>query len=287
MGNIKIAIMGTDYPRLSLPALLEKVKGFGVDYVELVLHRNIEKKDVSHAQELLERYGIAVSGIASFSSLNATNTTQEIRDCQNLIINSIEIAKELEAKFVITYFGSNTSRSKTEAISQYCMHIQPCLEAAKANDIIIALENEFSRDESDLTRTAKGCLEIIKKANSPNFKLNFDLGNFQVAGEEAFPYAYRILKKYIAYIHVKNVVKYEESLYGIEVKTKLQRDLSGDYICGPLSEGAINCEAFLTQLKKDNYSGFLSIEPHVLESKLDEVFLQNANYIKSKLRILL
>ncbi|HBN97527.1 MAG TPA: sugar phosphate isomerase/epimerase, partial [Firmicutes bacterium] len=59
--------------------------------------------------------------------------------------------------------------------------------------VTLVLENEAH----DMTHTPENALAIINHFQSSNFRLNLDATNFYQGGNEAFPYAYDLLKDVI------------------------------------------------------------------------------------------
>ena len=76
-----------------------------------------------------------------------------------------------------------------------------------------------------------------------HFKLTFDFANFIQCNENTM-YAFDILKKYITYIHIKDA--------------KLS---TGEVV--PAGEGDGKISEILGLLNTENYTGFLSLEPHL------------------------
>jgi len=131
----------------------------------------------------------------------------------------------------------------------------------------------------ELPSTAEGVLRVIEEADSSSLKINYDPDNFYNAKEEAFPFAYEMLKEHIAYIHAKDSTKYDESLYGLR-EGVLHRKI--DVICVPLGDGALNWERLSKRLRDDKYDGFIVIEPNVIPEELDYTFSRGVQYLKSK-----
>lgn len=260
--------------KLSFEESIRKVKEFGLNYVEcsVLWFRNI---NISKAKELFLKHQVKISAI------NTWHEPQSLKEKKDYVLEGIKIADELEVKYVIVYFGNLSIEPTIEIFEEF---IHPCLLEAEKRGVILALETEFDISGKDITRTAVGCLKIIEKINSDYLKVNFDPGNIYIAGEEPFPYAYEMLKDHIAYIHLKDAVKYDPSLYGSEENNLIFEDISGKYICVPVGKGAINYEGFLESLLKNKYQGFLTVEPHVVRDKLDEAFISGIKYVKKRLK---
>jgi len=246
----------------------------GVSNLELWIPHNLEFGDLDKVRNDLEKRNLKVICISTWTQLNLPG---DVGKRQNLILQSIKAAKVLDSPIVNTYFGANPDRTPEQAIAAYKENIKPCLELAEKENIVIVLENEFDPTGIDITRKAELVLALVKAVNSRYFRLNFDPCNFYFAGEEPYPFAYNLLKEYVAYIHIKDGMKYHQDLYDDPGDGFLWRDKSGDYICTALGKGSLPYQAFFRQLKEENYTGYYTMEPHVHPSKLKDIFQKNVD----------
>ncbi|MDR1318309.1 MAG: hypothetical protein LBJ90_01680, partial [Treponema sp.] len=94
---------------------------------------------------------------------------------------------------------------------------------------------------------------------------NFDVTNYYQASCEGYPYAYTVLKDLIAYAHIKDGCVHipehghrEETMGG-----GMSGSLHGKNIQYPeIGSGAINFRGLLESLRRDNVTGYCTIEPH-------------------------
>ena len=268
----RIAISGTEYPFRPIEEVYQIAEYLGVKNLELWIPHNFKYEELDKIRNDLEQRDLKAICISTWTQLNLPG---DVHERQNLILESIKAAKVLDSPMVNTYFGANPDRTPEQAIMAYRKNIEPCLEVAEERNITIILENEFDPTGVDITRKAEWTLELVKAINSRYFRLNFDPCNFYFAGEEPYPFAYNLLKEYIAYIHIKDGMKYHKDLYNDPGDGFLWRDKSGDYICTDLGRGGIAYQAFFCQLKEDNYTGYFTMEPHVHPKRLKETFEKN------------
>ena len=268
---MKLSMQNEYYGKLSLAESFENAKHLGFKYLECSILW-FEGVNLLHAKKLLDKYGLKISAINTWDAEQTPSAKQE------RIIKGIETARALDSDYVTIYYGN---LKKLPSLDEFSAQIAPCLNLAKKHKVTLLLETEFDPAGKDPTRRADKCIEIIEKLNSDFLKINFDPGNTYIAGEEAYPYAYEILKKHIAYIHLKDAVKYDPKLH--PEKELIFEDASGKYICTALGQGAINYEKFMASLKDDHYEGFLTIEPHVPEYKLEATFRDGLKYAKNAL----
>lgn len=276
----RISISGTEFPFRPIREVYDMAEFLGVKFLELWIPHNFKFEDLEKTRDELQSRDLSANCISTWTQLNLPG---DVTERQHLIRQSIEAAKSLGAPCVNTYFGANSERTPKQAIKAYKTNIQSCLEIAEKEGIVIVLENEFDVTGVDITRRAEYVLELVEEVDSPYFRLNFDPCNFYFAGEEPYPFAFNLLKNYIAYVHIKDGTKYHPGLYEHPGDDFLWKDISGDYICTNLGEGAIPYLSIFNGLKKENYSGFLSMEPHVPPAKLQSTFSDSIHYLINEL----
>jgi sugar phosphate isomerase/epimerase len=111
-------------------------------------------------------------------------------------------------------------------------------ETAKAGGVNLELENEKGI-YGDL---AGRQLEMLEHVNSPNFRAAFDFGNFVECGQDPLE-AWAKLKKFVVDFHIKDVKKGQ----GVT----------------PIGEGDGKAREILKDAFAGNWSGYLSLEPHL------------------------
>jgi len=149
--QIKLAIQGGEeiYRNVSVERLVKAATKYGIKYLEL-LPDNISKDGVVRTQEILEKHKLGVAAITSWTRLNLPG---DVVPKQRSIMEAIESAKKLDARFVITYFGPNPLRSERKAIEIYKRNIALCIEKARRMEITILIENEFDHLNEDPTKS--------------------------------------------------------------------------------------------------------------------------------------
>jgi sugar phosphate isomerase/epimerase len=270
----QIAISGTEYPYRPIEEIYDIAKYVGVSNLELWIPHNFEYNQVGIIKDDLEKQKLQAICISTWTQLNLPGN---VGQRQAEIIRSIKAAKELGAPIVNTYFGAHPDRTPQKAIQLYKENIAICLEFAEKENITIVLENEFDVTGVDPTRKAENVLELVEIVNSPHFRLTFDACNFYFAGEEPYPYAYNLLKKYIGYVHIKDGMKYHKSLYDYPGDGFLWQDMSANYLCCEVGKGVIPYSLLIEHLIKDGYNGYYTMEPHVHPNYLKKIFMENVH----------
>jgi sugar phosphate isomerase/epimerase len=193
---------------------------------------------------------------------------------------TIRVAKELSEPFVNCY-AYYFALGHDADIKSLVKVMKPIVDYAEEMEITVVLENEAH----DASGTPEGMLKILKALNSDHFRTNFDATNYYHANIEPFPYAYELLKDYIAYIHLKNGCRFIQGIHPDYAKgAPFAPPNTSSYIFyTPLPYGAVNIEGLITRLKDDGYEGFCTLEPHVHTlDKLMEYYKVEVAYLKQK-----
>ncbi len=115
------------------------------------------------------------------------------------------------------------------------------VDYASANDTLLLHENE----KDIYGAMAPECKKLMDTFYGDHFKAIFDFANFVQCGQDTLE-AYEMLKSYIAYIHVKDALKSDQSVV-------------------PAGYGDGNVAVILKRLSASGFDGFLSLEPHLFE----------------------
>ena len=268
---------------LSLDSIFAKVKSFGCDFVHLVYCWNFDKDDVATIETLIERYNVHVSCVHSLTQLNRPNSAAEIEKERVQLSEAITIAGRFGAALVACNFGQNASRTEEAAIADCKTNYASCFDAAADSELTIVVENTCSANVGDeITTSAEGILRLIEGVGTPSFKFQFDPGNLQSMGEQAYPYAYELLKEHVRFIHLKDVVKYDGTVdyhRRAETARKLIGTNASRYVTVPVGEGEMDLVGLIGNLIKDGYKGFIDVEPHTVEDRLDEFYTAGLNFL--------
>ncbi len=219
---------------------IEVLNSFGVSFMEI---RGVDGKNISECtidevksiKEKLDKNHISVSAVGS--PIGKVSIESDFDEHFTLFKHICEIAKILETKY-IRMFSFYTS-SKKEDESEVIKRLSILIDYAKNHDLILLHENE----KGIYGDTADCCLNLMKKLYCENFKAIFDFANFIECKEDTLN-AYKMLKPYIEYIHVKD---------------------SDENKIVPIGMGKSNANEILRDLLFNNYSGFFSMEPHLTD----------------------
>jgi len=273
----------------SLEEIIKILKSFNVNNIELWpenvpfingktgLNCTYENKDMEAVKALLQQYEMNVACVTLGGAFCKELVDDEKRYADALV-QTVKAAKFLGAKIVNHYcfYISMSEKPDFDSIKRYMCD---AVQTAEELGIVLALENEAH----DSTATPENMLRIIESMHSKSFKTNFDATNYYHASEEGFPYAYEVLKRNIAYVHIKNGCLYSDKFdYSLESKgTPMGGYRKGkDIYYPPIAQGAVNIDGMLLRLKADDYDGYCTLEPHTTSNNVEKYYEQEIDYLK-------
>jgi sugar phosphate isomerase/epimerase len=154
---------------------------------------------------------------------------------------AIQLAKYFRTPFirVFSFFipkEDDPAKHRDEVIYR----MKELVRHAEEENVILLLENENHVYGDNGLR----CLDILQACDSPHLRCAFDPANFIQCGVYPMTNAYPLLQPYLSYIHIKDAL--------IE---------TGKVV--PAGEGDGEFKQLISALKQSQYSGFLSLEPHL------------------------
>jgi sugar phosphate isomerase/epimerase len=236
---------------------------FGMSWIEVrgmwnknVL--NLDAKEIQEAREILEKYHLRVTDIASplfkvdWPGAPKSKFSPK-RDQFNADFTFEQQDEVLERSLALTKaFQTDRIRCfdfwRLDDPSPYRKDIDAKLQdaAVKAgkHSVMLVLENEMSCN----TATGAEAARTLQAVSSPNLLLNWDPGNAYERGEIPFPDGYRLLpKNRLGHCHCKDAVK----------------KAGGEgYEWAAMGRGAIDWEGQFRALKRDGYNFAVSLETH-------------------------
>jgi len=240
--------------------------------------RGYEGKDVGKAKDILAEYGIGVACV-TMSEAFVKEMVEDAHVYLAALKAAVDVAEALGAQLVNSYCF-HWALGHDADIGPFVKMLRPAAAYAADKGVTLVLENEAH----DASGTVEGMLRILEGVGSEAFKTNFDATNYYQASEEPFPYAYRRLKDYIGYVHVKNGCLHDPAVHNEVGRGGTMPKLGeNQYIhyC-PLPEGAVNIEGLLAQLREDGYEGFCTLEPHVPPEHVERFYHIEVSYLRRR-----
>ena len=202
--------------------------------------KNIADLSEDEAYELkktMDKYGIMASSIGSpIGKIAISDPIEPHLDVLKRVINT---AKILGTKYIRVFSFYMPQEDYTPYRDEVMRRMRMMADVAEDEGVTLLHENE----KNIYGDIASRCLEIVEEINSPALKCVFDPANFIQCGQKVYPDAYKVLRPYIEYMHIK--------------------DAADDGTVVPSGLGIGNIKAILGALKESNYNGFLSLEPHL------------------------
>lgn len=228
-----------------LTCQVKSLKELGLSYVEmrgvdgnnLIFHTNEKVKQI---KEVLDANGIQLSALGT--PLGKIGITEEFEVHFEEYKRAVEIAHMMGCPNIRMFSfylpeGSNPAGYEGVVFDR----IGRFVDYAAENGVVLLHENE----KGIYGEKAVECKKLMDAFYGEHFKVIFDFANFVQCQEDTLK-AYKLLKKYIAYIHVKDAKKTDGSVV-------------------PAGYGDGNVAAILGDLLASGFDGFLSLEPHLFD----------------------
>ncbi len=206
----------------------------GVDGNNLIYHSDDKVKEI---KSRLDAAGIALSALGS--PLGKIGIEDPFEKHFEKFKRAVEIAHKMETGNIRMFSFYVPEGKGAQYKEQVFDRLGQFVDYAAANDAVLLHENE----KGIYGEMAAECRELMDAFYGDHFKAIFDFANFVQAKQDTLE-AYELLKDYIAYIHVKDALWENGSVV-------------------PAGMGDGNVAAILKDLYANDFSGFLSLEPHL------------------------
>jgi sugar phosphate isomerase/epimerase len=158
-----------------------------------------------------------------------------------LLPASLDYANELGARLVICFSFHRGGRSAGPPPDAILECLSRAAERARQADIILAVETE----EGFWADTGARSAEMVRKINHPALSINWDPANSFCEGDVPCPDGYGAVRSLVRNVHFKDARRCANG--GTEF----------------VLEGEVAWAEQIAALRRDGYSGFISIEPHL------------------------
>jgi sugar phosphate isomerase/epimerase len=255
---MKLSVI-TDEISQDLEHAVQVMQEYGVTGAELRGLWNVNIADIDdasarRARKLLEASGIRVSSIASpFYKCDLFEggagekgplhlaTPRDLSEQIDLLHRCVDLAHFFETP-IIRVFSFWKRGDLTPEIEQRIVDAfaEP-VKLAEEEEIILALENEHSC----YLGTGAEVARVARAVNSPHLRICWDPGNAMCAGETPYPDGYEAVRELVAHVHVKDGVLENGKVHFVVV-----------------GEGMIDYSGQFDALRRDGYTGWISLETH-------------------------
>ena len=198
-GNINHSVARWCFDSLDIETLCIEVKKIGITGIDLV-----GPKD----WPILKKYDL-VSTMCNGAELNLVDGFNDTQFHEKLIQRYTEmIPKVAEAGYqnLICFSGNRRGKSDEEGWNNCVIGLQKLIPLAEKHNVTLVMEllnSKINHKDYQCDRTAWG-VELVKRINSPNFKLLYDIYHMQIDEGDVI----RTIKEniqYIAHFHTAGV----------------------------------------------------------------------------------
>ncbi len=179
-GRIKQSVMGWCFNPMKAEELARHCKALGMAAMEGI---------PSSAYPEVKKLGLEIAIVGSHGFAKGPYTTENHAACKESLIKGIDLAAEVGSPNVITFTGMIEKSIAPEKGSQNCVDLwKSVMSHAEKKGVNLCLEHLNSRDDSHPMKGHPGyfgddidlCVDLIKRVDSPNMKLLFDIYHVQV-----------------------------------------------------------------------------------------------------------
>lgn len=264
--RFRLSAFGDEVAR-DLDAQATVLREHGLRYLELrsVSGTNVvdlSDADLERVRDRLAVEGIGISAIASPVGKVAVDADfdAERRRCRR----AVETARRLGASLVRVFSFFVPDGSYRQYRGEIVRRLAAFAADAERAHLTLVLENE-SYVYGD---SAERCLELIESVGSAALRIAFDPANFVQVGVRPHAEAWPLLKPYVVHVHIKDAVPVERTgLPPYPGRIPSERLMDSVRLPG---EGDGDLRALLRDLVREQYRGFLTLEPH-LERRLPDL----------------
>ena len=222
---------------------MDELDKSGVKFIELrtVNGKNISDWDPKEFREIAKKMKDRGFGASSIGSpIGKIGITDDFGPHLDKFKNTLDIAAEAGAKYIRMFSFYMPQDKCAEYRDAVLERWNRFIEAAKGYDVILAHENEGGI----YGESPANALDLVKTLNTPKVRNIFDPANYAIHGHETIP-AFDSLIDYTCYFHIKDAKTAERKVV-------------------PSGEGDGNLPYIVRELKKREFNGFLTLEPHLM-----------------------
>ncbi len=235
---------------------VEVRSAWGVNVVDL------DAEQLDRASTLLSAAGIAVSAIGSPVGKAAVDGDFDAE--LKRLRAAMDAAKRLQTKRIRVFSFFIPDGRHTDFRDEVMRRMTQFAREAAAQDLVLVHENESYIYGDD----AEHCRDLVESVGSPALRIAFDPANFVQVEVRPFDEAWPLLARHVDHFHVKDAVPVDRD--GLPPYPAHAPELQLMASVRPAGEGEGQLEQLLNALERQDYRGYLVLEPH-LQLRLHEV----------------
>lgn len=244
-----------------LEGQMDALDRHGIQYIEF---RRADGKGVAAytageaeaARRRMQARGFAVSAIGS--PVGKTFIDDDFEPAFGQYKHVVELAKAFETDYIRVFSfyipeGDDPAAWRGEVMKR----LRAMADYAEKAGVVLLHENE----KQIYGDVPERCRDIFDTVKSPALWATYDPSNFVQCGVRNYPHAFKMLRDKIRYVHMKDSVYAAKSSEAADAG--FDRQVVSD-AHRPAGQGDGNCREILSDLWKEGYEGFVSIEPHLV-----------------------
>ncbi len=162
---------------------------------------------------LMKQHGLAVSLCSSHGFAKGPVDPDNHAFCKQKLTEAIDLAVQWDCKNVITFTGMRKAGLSDQQAEQNCIRLwKDVVGYAEQQGVTLAMEHLNSRDDTHPMKGHPGyfgddvdhCVDMIRKVDSPNMKLLFDIYHVQIMNGDVMR-RFRQYTDVIAHVHTAGV----------------------------------------------------------------------------------
>lgn len=211
---------------------LELRSAWGVNVLDL------SGEQLQRVRELLHERGFHISAIGSPIGKSPLSEPRSFE--QERLDRTLAASERLDTRLIRIFSFYVRPESLDEARNEVIERLGLLVERAAPAGVTLLHENECGIYGESATR----CHDLLATINSPTLHMAFDPANFVQAGVRPMEDAWLLLRDFVTHVHIKDAVFHDGS------------------VC-PAGLGDGDIPELLAALNARNYTGYLTLEPHL------------------------
>ena len=211
---------------------LELRSAWGVNVLDLSIEQ------LQRVRELLNKRGFQVSAIGSpigKSSLSEPSAFEQER-----LERALAAAERMDTHLIRIFSFYVPHETRDDARNEVIERLGLLVERAAQAGVTLLHENE----RGIYGERATHCYDLLATINSPALRMAFDPANFVQVGVRPMEEAWPLLSNFVVHVHIKDAVFQDGSVR-------------------PAGQGDGNIPGLLAALNALDYTGYLTLEPHL------------------------
>jgi 3-dehydroshikimate dehydratase len=214
----------------------------GVDGVNVL---DFSDQQAQYIKQEFDARGIKVAAIAS--PIGKVPIDSDFDEHMRRFERALALAHVFETDLIriFSFYPPVSTTTKEPATwrEEVLRRLGTMVDRAQQENVLLLHENEKNIYGDTIAR----CVDLLQTVNHSNFRAVFDPANFIQCAQTPYPDAYEAIGPWLSYVHVK------------DART------NGTVV--PAGTGAARWPDLLRRLRLDGYSGFLSLEPHLMTAE--------------------